>query len=138
MNRRKFFNMLGAATLGTIIALKIPETIAPINNWINKPKITFAALYKAYNNCRVGNLEPKEILLHPSTFCEAINLINNSTNPMFVSENNWPKFMNAEIKPANIGLHGKLVDMFNFDEVEENEIYVSGDYYGTIGKFYFN
>lgn len=30
MNRRTFFNFLGSATLGTIIALKLPDTIAPI------------------------------------------------------------------------------------------------------------
>lgn len=30
MNRRKFFNMLGSAVIGTVIALKIPENIAPI------------------------------------------------------------------------------------------------------------
>lgn len=31
MNRRKFFNLLGSAVIGTVIALKIPESIAPIN-----------------------------------------------------------------------------------------------------------
>lgn len=31
MNRRKFFNLLGSAVIGTIIALKIPDSIAPIN-----------------------------------------------------------------------------------------------------------
>lgn len=30
LNRRKFFNLIGKAALGTVIALNIPETLIPI------------------------------------------------------------------------------------------------------------
>lgn len=138
MNRRKFFNMLGAATLGTIIALKIPETIAPINNWISKPKITFTALLDAYRKCCKGNIEPVMILLNKDVYADIVEQIKPHlrrtkeviTNPIFGTETIRENmiFMNASLIPNGFGQ-------------EENEIQIitNGKTFGNMGgRFYFN
>lgn len=36
MNRRKFFNFLGSAVIGTVIALKLPDSLIPIGSEAKK------------------------------------------------------------------------------------------------------
>lgn len=64
MNRRSFFNFLGSAVIGTVIALKLPDSIAPLNKFIsNSGVITYEKLLEAYNRCKNQFGEPSSIIV---------------------------------------------------------------------------
>ena len=133
MIRRTFLQTLGVAVLGTIIALKLPETIAPLNKALEKAKISFTALDTAYRKCCIDNIEPNLIIVSPNTYADIYNLL----GPYPYADEHGIIFYNARIKPDNIGVHEHLVKAFGFGALEDNQINVSGDFYGTLGNFYF-
>lgn len=134
MNRRSFFNFLGSAVIGTVIALKLPDSIAPIKILVEKTKITFAALDEAYRKCCIEDKEPNLILVSVNTFREVHKLL----GPIpYADENGFLLFHGAKIQSDRIGLNGKLIDIFNFGQLEDDEIQVSGNYYGNLGRFNF-
>lgn len=141
MNRRTFFNFLGSATLGTIIALNLPDTIAPIKLWVEKPKITFAALMDAYRSCCQGNIEPNLIVLSLNDYKDAKQLIPENCTFQY-STFELPlmeeiKFMNAKLVSSDVGLHGHFVRTLGFGKVEDGNIEVYGKTFGTCGRFEF-
>lgn len=142
MNRRNFFNFLGAATLGTIIALKLPDTIAPIKLCVEKPRITFQALQEAYYDAtNKGGVNPFKIILNPKDFLDAWNLAKKQMRFQYGSNvEDIPDkfmFMNAELVPSNKGLHGNLVNILGFGEVEQGTIETVGSTYGSCSSYKF-
>ena len=128
MNRRTFFNGLGAAIIGTVIALKVPSSISGIESIFSKPKITFNALMEAYLKCCKGNTSPNEIVLHPNTFEDAAREIRFYARYTYISKDiktSGFKFMGAGLVPCTN------------ETLKENEIGVFGDYPNNCGKFEF-
>lgn len=71
MNRRRFFQSLGAAVLGTAIALKIPEALIPqrpnLPDTTSSGVITWSMLEKAFNDIKNRGREPN-IVIVPKRF----------------------------------------------------------------------
>jgi hypothetical protein len=67
MFRRTFFKSLGAAILGTAIALKLPDNLVPQGPKLPDVNpngvITWSMLEKAYNDCKNRSPEPNIIMV---------------------------------------------------------------------------
>jgi hypothetical protein len=73
MFRRTFFKSIGAAILGTAIALKIPDSLVPIN-YIPEPEVylpSFSQINTLYNRACFGGLEP-DFMYVPKYVYEAL------------------------------------------------------------------
>lgn len=72
VNRRSFFQSLGAAILGTAIALKIPDSLIPQRPILPDATIggitTWSMLEREFNKIRLQNSEPSIIIVNRSTF----------------------------------------------------------------------
>lgn len=70
MNRRSFFNKLGAAILGTAIALKLPDSIVPKVPELPKHPgaISFKMLNDAYNRALLGSKEPDFMIVNKAQY----------------------------------------------------------------------
>jgi hypothetical protein len=105
MNRRSFFNFLDSAVIGTVIALKLPDSIAPLNNLIKQPKITFSAVMEAYNDCREKYGEPRMILLKKKTYTEFLELakpeLKSTKEQTDKAEGEYLRFRNAVVLPTD-------------------------------------
>lgn len=67
MRRRTFINYIGSAIIGTAIALRLPDTIAPLNHLLEPPAITYQALAEAYEKACQGPDSPALMFLNPKT-----------------------------------------------------------------------
>lgn len=67
MNRRRFFQSLGAAILGTALVLKLPETLIPqrpiLPDVTSSGAITWSMLNKAFNDYRNRSSQPNIIMV---------------------------------------------------------------------------
>ena len=103
MNRRKFFNILGSAVIGTVIALKIPENIAPIK-FLERSKecISFDQLNEMYNDCLRKFGEPSYIVLHESKFnilSEFVGYREDDIEIKNSGDGHWLTFRKAVVQP---------------------------------------
>jgi hypothetical protein len=122
LNRRTFFKSIGAAVLGTAIALRLPDSIVPILD-IVKTRITYNALREAYINCMRGSNEPNLIIVSDKTLVDIHDMFAYYYRYPIMTEYGGIKFMGATI------IRNK---MFN---QPDNEIQVLGGY--KDGRFYF-
>lgn len=70
MIRRTFLNAIGGAIIGTAIALRLPDVIAPLNHLCERPKITYKAMMDAYNLALETCGEPHTMLVGTPAFVD--------------------------------------------------------------------
>ncbi len=123
MNRRKFFNFLGSAVIGTVIALKLPDAIAPLNNLIRERGISFQALYEAYQDCvnKIG--EPTSIVISKKNY----ERIHQMFEPQY-------RFDNAEAQ--HLVFQNAIIQSIDSVAVEEDEFIVFAGKYRNHAKKY--
>lgn len=98
MNRRTFSNLIASAIIGTAIALRLPDTIAPLNHLLAEPKITFKAMYDAYQKAMAECGEPHAMLLSPKSLDDAYSFGSRSVfPPRDYYEPRYMHFQNATV-----------------------------------------
>lgn len=110
MNRRGFLNTLNAAIIGTVIALKIPESLVPLNKMIREPEITFSALNEAYDDCREKFGEPQEIVLHEKAYDDLVKRVGirpSKQSDIDNADSGYLTFRKAYVRSHNGTGHGE-------------------------------
>lgn len=146
MNRRRFLELLGMATVGATVAYSFPDIIVPKNiaiptlnanlNWVTEYKsanpLTYAKLLEAYHKCRVGNYEPKWIRVNENTFRHIQSMI--EPQYRFIESN--PKTGQKEMffMGAKIESHSPE----SLFAQKDGEVSMIGEVYGTFGRYKFD
>lgn len=70
LNRRTFFKSIGAAILGTAIALKIPDNLIPSIPEIKYPEgvITWSMMERAFEKIKNQYKEPSIVIVNKGTY----------------------------------------------------------------------
>lgn len=128
MNRRKLLNFLASATVGTIIALKLPNTIAPINEF-GKPRITLLTLSKAIRSSYKDFKTLHQVMLSGSAFRQIKNDLILSGRKYLIRNANNLIFQGVEIYPSDAIYYKNEEDRrewekhFDMVDMKENEIH---------------
>lgn len=98
MKRRSFINAIGGAIIGTAIALRLPDVLVPVKPFLAEPRITFQAMYDAYQKAMSESGEPYAILLSPKSLNDAYSFGSRSIfPPRDYYEPRYMHFQNATV-----------------------------------------
>jgi hypothetical protein len=128
MNRRRFLELLGMATVGSAVAYSFPKVIVPKNvikpvgftEAVNdgyifsgySPSITFKQLEESYRRACVGKAKPDLIMVSPTTYAQIVSRI--AIQDRFIGENNGLVFHGSEIKPSIYVPDNEIITTTNY------------------------
>lgn len=132
LNRRSFFKSLGAAVLGTAIALRLPDSIIPITKIPEPNKVpvpTFKQLNELYESCRQYGEEPEYIIFS----VDMLNAVEDMIDSNIIRYDNWPRDIRPDENMNFYKFKGAKLKAYSFYS-DEMVSCGGGTKYGSNGR----